>query len=438
MLAFRISILVIVASFFCPTLGLAQTNHNSAPINYDTTEPTDRVAKLISKLESQDLKIEWSDETGWLTGVLDSLEIPSASQTLVFSKTSQQIRKIRPSSPRAIYFNEDVYLGYVQGGDFLELAAVDPVQGAIFYTIAQTKSDAIKIKQASSQCLSCHETHKTQKVPGFLVRSVFPKKSGHPEFRLGTTPTDHRTPFKDRFGGWYVTGQHGQMRHRGNAFVREEGKSESDVLDREAGANLTTLPDLVDAQDYLEPTSDIVALMILEHQTQFHNFVTKASFETRMAMHYQLEMNRILDRKPEFLSDSTKRRIKSAADDLVDYLLFVDEPKLTSPIKGSDKFIKSFAVNSIRDPKDRSLHDLDLNTRLLKYPCSYLIYSESFQALPAPVLKLVIAQLKAVLQSKKTEEKYQHISAAQKQAITEILSQTHPLFENWKVDAPSN
>ena len=407
----------------------AQTDINFPPIDYETTEPNDRVATLIKQLESGEKTLAWDEKHGWLPDLLSKLEIPRTSQSLVFSKTSLQTRKIRPSSARAVYFNEDVYLGFIRDGDFLEIAAVDPVQGAIFYKLDQGKSSQPKITRATAKCLACHQSHRTQDVPGFLVRSVYPKDSGHPEFRLGTTPTDHRSEFLSRFGGWYVTGQHGSMRHRGNVVLDSESDGPG-VLDREAGANLEELPGVSDRDQYLEPTSDIVALMIMEHQTQYHNYVTQASYTTRQALHYQTEMNKIMERDPDYQLESTARRIRSAAEKLVEYTLFCGEYQLTSPVSGSAGFVEDFSRTAIRDQKGRSLKDLDLKTRLLKYPCSYLIHSEAFCSLPEEVLEVVKARMLEVLEGRDDSEKFQHLSEQDRNAILEILRATHPVFRD--------
>ncbi len=412
-----------------------QKDKNLEPINYQASSPTDVVARLKSNIEDDAARLKWNEDHGWLPSLLTALEIPTSSQTLVFSKTSQQQRKIRPSAPRAIYFNDEVYIGFVQKGDFLEIASVDPQLGAVFYTIEQSKSQRPLIERSSGQCMACHESHRTQDVPGFLVRSVFPKKSGHPDFTLGTTHTDHSTPFMDRFGGWYVTGEHGSMRHRGNAIV---DKNIDGFLDRETGANLRMLPKKSRPEDHLEPTSDLVALMILEHQTQFHNFVTKANYTARQTLHHQATMNRLFEREAAYQSDSTKRQIHAAADDLVEYLFFVNEFPLKSTIKGNSTFAKDFEAKAIRTPDGKSLRDLDLKTRLLKYPCSYLVYSDSFLSLPDPILNIVKKRMLEVLEGRDASKTFSHLSSTDRKDILSILSLTHPLFRDGKDQADTD
>ncbi|MGI9519364.1 MAG: hypothetical protein ACR2NP_20095, partial [Pirellulaceae bacterium] len=379
------------------------------------------------QLENGEQSLEWDERHGWLPALLESLDVPRTSQTLVFSKTSRQHQRINPSRPRALYFNDDVYIGWVRSGDFVEVAAVDPVQGAVFYTVDQHNAEQAIITRDTGQCLSCHANANTGKVPGFVVRSVFPKPDGHPDYRLGTTATDHTTPFADRYGGWYVTGNHGDMRHRGNVAI---SGGDDHTLDREAGANLAELPENVKTENYLEPTSDIVALMLLQHQTQMHNLVTRASYETRQAQHYQDEMNRLLKRDEDYQGESTVRRIQSAAEALVAYLLFSGEPELISPVTGNSEFANEFASAGIRDSRGRSLRDLDLDNRLLRYPCSYLIYSESFNSLPPVVLDIVKSRLTEILTGTDDSGDFAHLSAEDKRNIFEILSETHPLFAN--------
>lgn len=413
------------------TTCCGQFDYNQLPVDYDNREPVDRVHVLAKQLSGGKLELEWNDQHGWLPSVLKALDVPSKSQTLVFSKTSQQIRHIDPAHPRALYFNSSVYVGWVQGAEFIELAAVDPEQGAIFYALKQSPNDRPAIRRDSGQCLSCHSTARTGDVPGFLVRSAFVKPDGHPEFRLGTTTTDHTIPFFKRFGGWYVTGTHGEMRHRGNVLLSDNADAK---LDRESGANRNTLPPIVNANDYLEPGSDIVALMLLEHQTQFHNRVTRASYETRQALHYQSTMNKALGRDPEHETDSTRRRIDRAAENLVMYLLFSNEFPLTDPVRGNPEFAKQFVAGGTKDSQGRSLWQLDLKTRLLKYRCSYLIYSPSFQALPEPVLTLVIKRMHEVLTGRDDSDEFAHLSADDRAAILEILSDTHSLFRSKATD----
>jgi len=279
--------------------------------------------------------------------------------------------------------------------------------------------------------MACHASSRTQQVPGFLVRSVYPNADGLPEYRLGTTTTDHRTAFADRFGGWYVTGTHGAMRHRGNVTIdKEYEEKKTPPLDMQRGANLLQPPKFVRSEKYLTNRSDIVALMVLEHQTQMHNWITRANYTTRQALYQQATMNRILERAPDYQSESTTRRIESAAEKMLRYMLFCDEYPLTDSIKGNSKFAEQFVAMGPRDAQNRSLRDLDMQRRMFKYPCSFLIYSKSFLSLPQPVLDYVKRRLQSVLSNKDTSDEFAHLSSDDRQQILSILQETHPLFRS--------
>lgn len=404
---------------------VGQVDIDREPINYSSREPSDRIYELSKRIAEGAVRLEWDEKHGWLPALLKALGVPRSSQTLVFSKTSLQFRHIDPSRPRALYFNDDTYVGWVLYGDNVELAAVDREYGAMFYTVEQARTEQPEIKRDRGECMSCHANPRTQRVPGFLVRSVIPLSDGQPDFRLGTLTTDHRTEFRDRFGGWYVTGSHGKMRHRGNVFL--QGDSD-DSIDREAGANLMRLPPRVRADAYLEPGSDLVALMLLEHQTQMHNLVTRASYTTRQSLHQQEAMNEILDRPTGYRSESVTRRIHRAAEELLKYLFFYDEYPISSEIKGSSSFAVEFSSNATRDSKGRSLKDLDLERRLFRYPCSYLVYSESFLSLPEPVLTLIKSRMVEILSGEDRSEPFSHLFSEDRQDILTILSETHRLF----------
>ena len=403
-----------------PTCAFAQAYFEGPPINYSSAPVHDAVAKLKKAIERGEKAIEWNTDNGWLTSVLDALDVPTSSQTLVFSKTSLQISRINPRRPRALYFSDDVYVGWVQHGDVIELSAVDPQQGAIFYTLAQKEGRA-EIRRDRGHCNVCHASSRTQNVPGFLVRSTFPGRDGTPLYSLGTKTTDPTTPLEDRFGGWYVTGRHGSMRHNGNVIATED---ETPPIDQDRGANLTQLDELVDTDPYLTPESDIVAMMVLEHQSQMHNAITRANYEARRAAHQDAVMNKLLERDENHVSESHQRRIASVGDNLLRHLLFVDEFELTDPVEGSPVFQQEFQSRGPTDRRGRSLREFDLQTRMFKYPCSYLIYSDSYQSLPKPVRDYVKQRLVNVLRGTDDTGEFRHLDARTRTAIREILEET--------------
>lgn len=414
-----------------PTAVHAQIDFDLEPIRYTATPAQDPVAKLQQRIDSGEVTLERDDEQGYLKSLLEHLEVSPTSQMLVFSKTSFQQRLISPRSPRALYFNDEVYVGYVPRGDVLELSAVDPQQGTIFYTLDQDAEQKPRFVRDRGNCTTCHASSRTHEVPGNLVRSVYPASSGMPHFGAGTFWTNHDSPLPERWGGWFVTGTHGRQRHMGNVYALDRHRPEQ--LDVEAGANRTTLEGLVDTSRYPTGHSDIVALMVLEHQTEMHNLLTHANYATRIAQHRLAGMNKALGRPEDYVSESTQRQIEHAAEDVLRYLLFTEEVELTDPIRGTSGFTEQFAALGPRDRQGRSLRQFDLQTRLFKYPCSYLIYSAAFDRLPPEVKSHLYRRLHEVLTGKDQSEEYARLTAADRQNILEILLETkQDLPDYWK------
>ncbi len=403
----------------------AQGDYERAPIDYLNAKVNDPVALLQRKLESGEAKLDFDDQYGYLKSVLEALDVPISSQTLVFSKTSLQLQRISPRHPRSLYFNDDVYVGFCQRGDVLEFAATDSKQGATFYTLSQDGEGEPRFVRDKGGCLTCHASNRTQSVPGYLVRSVFADAAGRPKLGSGSFTTDHTSDFRDRWGGWYVTGDHGSMRHMGNTICKDD----ETTFDREAGANDGDLTNNFPTDTYLTPHSDIVALMVLEHQTQMHNAIAAANYETRQALYQSYQMNELLDRPKDYISDSAKRRIASSADRVLRYLLFCDEFALTDRVSGSTSYAKVFAARGLKDKNGRSLRDFDLQTRLFRYPCSYLIHSAAFGGLPDEVRRQVLSRLNDILKGRDDSVEFAHLTEDMRRDIMQILRDTMPEFE---------
>ena len=120
------------------------------------------------------------------------------------------------------------------------------------------------------------------------------------------------------------------------------------------------------------------------------------------------------------------RPMSKAVEELVDYLLFVDEAELPGPIVGSNDYAKTFAAGAPRDPRGRSLKDLDLQQRLFRYPCSYLIYSAQFDALPADVRQQIYQRMYEVLAGGDPDPRYTQLSEDRRRAVIDILIATKP------------
>ncbi len=410
-----------------PAARAQRVDFSGPPINYMQAESNDAVAQLADRVRAGQATLDYDEQLGYLPALLDALDVPVSSQTLVFSKTSLQRMRISPRRPRAVYFNDDVYIGYCQNGELLEIAATDADQGAMFYTLSQERLTQPKFERDQGQCLACHVSNSTQDVPGYLVRSLYTNAAGLPDFSQGTYLTDHTSPLSQRWGGWYVTGTHGTMRHMGNTFFNANEES----LDLDSHANLRSLDNLVATQPYLSPHSDIVSLMVMEHQTQMHNAIAWANYETRRAIYQSEVMNEALERPEGFRSDSTIRRMNRAADRVLEFLLMCDEFPLTSPVEGTSSFTDDFPQRGLRDARGRSLRDFDLTTRLFRYPCSYLIHSDAFHGLPDQVRHEILVKLLAVLDGKLEGEQarqFAHLDEPLRAAIKQILAETQPEF----------
>jgi hypothetical protein len=389
-------------------------------IQYATRPLADPVTLLQQRIKRGEAKLDYDPDYGYLPSVLRNLQAPVSSQVLVFSKTSFQAARISPRMPRALYFNDQVSVGWVKGGDVVEIASVDPRQGVIFYTLDQEKSASPRIARRD-ECLQCHASGSTLGVPGMVVRSVYPDASGMPLFHVGTFITDHRSPLKQRWGGYYVTGTHGTQSHMGNMIYED---AETPRPDTARGTNLTDLKGRFDTGRYLSPDSDIVALMTLEHQSRMQNLITRVGYETRMALESQTAMNQALKRPVDEVSDSTVRRINGAAEALLTYLLFTDEAPLEGRIKGTSRFAAEFAAQGPKDRQGRSLRQFELTRRMFQYPCSYLIYSEAFDSLPAPARTRIYRRLWEVLTGNDRSPAFARLSGVDRRAILEILLDT--------------
>lgn len=409
-----------------PLIGSRADEFDRAPIRYSDSTPTNVVSRLQDRLASGKARLEHEAHFGYLRSVLRELDVPVSSQMLVFSKTSLQRHRICPSTPRALYFNDDVYIGFCQAGDVVEVSASDPKLGTVFYTLDQSEEEKPRFVRQGDNCLICHGGSQTQGVPGHVVRSVFADPTGQPILASGTYRIDHTSPLERRWGGWYVTGTHGKETHLGNLIIRARRVEEP--VDNSAGLNVTDLSSRLAVRNYLSPHSDIVALMVLEHQAEGHNLITRANFQARQALHMEAALNRELKLPAANRWDSTTSRIRAACEPLVKYLLFADEAKLTAKLAGTSGFAEEFVKKGPRDAKGRSLRDFDLEKRLFKYPCSYLVYTEAFTSLPPAVKEYVYRRMAEVLDGRDTSGAFAHLSAADRTNIREILEATKPDF----------
>lgn len=345
-------------------------------IDYRGGELSDAVSTLRRDITAGTAKLAFDGEQGYLRSMLAALNVPVESQVLLFSKTGLQHPFTSPENPRALYFNDRVVVGYIPGAPVLEIASHDPRQGVIFQTL---KQDAAAAEFARpDRCLGCHLSTNSMSVPGILVRSMSTAADGRPMPQDGSFVIDHRSRLDQRWAGWYVTGAAPSVKHLGRAI----------------GAGVPLSP-------YPATTSHIAALMVFDHQGHAINLLTRLGWETRYAA---------AEGRPDF----TKGDLGDILREAVDYFLFVDEPALASPVQEHTSFVTSFASAGPRDRRGRSLRDLDLQTRLLKYRCSYMIYSPAFDGLPSEARTAFYARVREVL-TKRGDT-----------AVMEILDDTKP------------
>src|SRR5687767_9313775 len=330
-----------LAAVIVVTLAVSALARSSSQIA--TTPGTDAVSDVIRRIQAGGLQLTWDAGSGYLRSLLKALDVPLSSQVLIFASGSLQSSSIGAENPRALYFNDSVVVGWVRGG-FIELISHDPDRGLRFFTLRQPAPGMQMFTPESERCLTCHQTARTAGVPGLLV-----------------TPT-HPRRFEERFGGWYVTGRHGGAKHFGNWDLgRGLPPPGTDVF------NWQSLTGKFDVTGYPTPYSDIVALMVLQHRVLMTNLFNRV----RQLGTAQSEM----------------------VNAVVDGMRFVDEAPLPATVQGSSGFSHEFQALGPRDKKGRSLRDLQLTSRLMRYPCSYMIYSPQFDTLPSPIKDAILRRL---------------------------------------------
>jgi hypothetical protein len=391
-------------------------SRDNPAIHYSTGATSDPVSKLAAQIKGGKAHLAFDPDNGYLRGVLEALRIPVESQVTVFSATSNQAALINPRNPRALYFNDSVAVGWVRGSDELEVASVDPTRGMILYSLQQKQTERPAFKRDDDTCLTCHLTWDTLGVPGLVVMSVYTVPAPDDKYSYASGAfADHRTSFPERWGGWYVTGKTGAVSHLGNdTNLSQKNRRPS------AAHKLDSLAGLFDPRGFLSPHSDVVALMTLEHQATMTNLITRTGWEARIST----QTPAVGPTPPG--TQSGADRVRDAATELVDYMLFVDEAPLTAAITGSSQFAQKFSSEGPRDKRGRSLRQFDLTHRLMRYPCSYLIYSDAFEQMPQLAKDAVYERMWRVLSGQEQAAPYDRLTRDDRRAIVDILLETKP------------
>lgn len=330
---------------------------------------TNAIEQLQAALEAGEIRLESSsDGRATLVGILDALGILPESQLLVFSGSSLQFDKIEQATPRSIFHNEDVAVGWVQNSSLLEIIT-SGAERVAFYTL-DTSAAQPRFQQRFSECIICHG-FATRWAAGYIVANTDTGEGGNPLlidpldiFRL----TDQRTPFDERYGGWYITGETAGLGHRGNVTLDYDDIYSLMIPTVE----MKSLDGVIDTDRHLEPGSDIVSMLTLEHQSGFANLAAQINAQYR-----GLDPSAVSD--PRLLA--TPADIDTSIEELVRYMTFANEVPLPAPVVGSSDYATLFTALGPRDPQGRSLRELDLQTSVFRYPLSYMVYSDAFDHL---------------------------------------------------------
>ena len=390
----------------------SKLDYKAPPHSYWERPPQDAVTAALAKIQSGELKVDTSSDRAFVASLLGALKVPVSSQLLVYSATSMQSGIINPRNPRALYFNDEIYVGFVPGG-LVEIMGVDPELGGVFYIFDKPQPGQLPRTDRSTRCFNCHAGSATMRIPGLLAESVAPIISGASYENYRRDEQGHQIPLADRFGGWHVTSAKPFGETKANIFARSDGSGVKIVKVKPG--------EMWDIEKHLLPSSDILPHLIHEHQIGFDNQVIHAAYLAR----------EIGDkgRTPTLADD---KRLNEKATALVRYILFTDEAKLPpSGIAGDEKYAADFLSNKKASGTGLSLKDLDLKTRMFKHRCSYMLYTPQWQKLPALIKNRVYAGMKLALSGK--DRNYAYLSAQERLAIVSILRETLPdLPANWR------
>lgn len=411
----------------CPAADTVQRYEAEYPqIGYSDKPTHNAFYRLQQRLDKGEVKLEWKAPRGYLDSVLKALDISPSSQSLVFSKTSLQIAWISEQTPRAIYFDDENYVAWVDGAPTLELMGVDSVLGPVFYTLDnRSPTAAQKLDRETLRCLNCHDSFSLSGggVPHFLMVSTNAGVEGDRAQRNASIDTSDSTPMKARWGGWYVTGHDGNQPHLGNIIIRSQ--ADLDNIEALRKPDIDTLKGVFDTAPYITDKSDVVALVILAHQVTVHNLITRANYKSRRFVARETQ-----DPNPtwDHFSPKTQKTLRTILEPLVRGLLHADAAPVTAPMVGNSGYDAWFQKQGPKDAKGRSLRELDLKTRVFRYPLSYLIYSDGFKGLPDYAKDYVYRRIDEILRGQDQSPAFAKLSAPDRQSILEILTATDAAF----------
>ncbi len=406
----RLSLILFAAGVHAQTWNDFET----PPHSYWTAPAADPATELHRKMERREVALAAdADPKTFLRAYLEALHVPVSSQILVFSKSSLQRTFVHGRNPRALYFNEDTYVGWMPGG-LIEVTGIDPVLGGVFYIFnVPDKQENVPVFERRARCLGCHAGGPTSFLPGLMVQSLYTAEDGRTLGEAGAHNGGHHTPFATRWGGWYVTGAPAEMKHLANAFTARGRQS----------VRTGSLDQLMPAGTHLAPGSDVLAMMLHDHQCKAVNVLMEANYRLRTVLHQAGGEKPVAERS---IPSDEMEMARTQAEKVARFLLFADEVALPAPVTGDAAFKKDFAANRRPDKSGRSLKDFHLKTHLMQHRCSYMIYSAAFRGLPAAFQDLVFAELRRALTVSGDEGLAAHMPVPERQAVHAILTETLP------------
>jgi hypothetical protein len=388
-------------------------NFREAPHSYFEHRPQDRLARLHQDIAAGKASVDTSDEQTFLKTLMEALDVPVSSQILVFSATSLQSEIINPRNPRALYFNDDTYVGWVPGGR-VEVAAIDPEMGPMFYVYERFRPGQVPVPERSTRCFACHAGSATKYVPGLIAESVLVSMAGSSLETYRHDEQGHQIPLEKRFGGWLLTGAHNLSKHQGNAA----GRSEAGKLTRfDASPGVFS-----DLGKHLLPSSDILPHLVHEHQMGFENRLFQATYLLRQRKHENSGR----------LSQEAEKELDALAAEFARYVLFADEAPLPSRgIQGDPAFIEDFQRNRRPSRSGDSLKDFDLRTRIFKFRCSFMLHTDSWTRAPEWWRDRVYFHMALGLRESGTPPELSHLPVSERLAIRSILKETMDNLPAW-------
>ena len=362
----------------------------------ETSGRRDRVSRLLDAVGRGEISVEAPDELGFLRKLLAALEVPVSSQMLVMTATSLQKQMISPRRPRALYFNEDTYVGYVPGGR-VEILSLEEDEGLHLGIFDRAVTGRMPTLRHNENCLTCHQPPELGGAVGLVIESVVPTIHGGGMRAYRREQTGHGIPLGERFGGWLLTDAP-DFPHQGNRIVDLSGESPRDRILKPG--------ELYPWSQYPVATSELLPQLLQEHQAGAINRCAVAA--QRLA--------------------ATRERARVLAEEartLARYFLFADEAPLPPGVQASAEYGAAFAANR-RAVGGAALKDLDLQTRLLKYRCSYMIYTPAFTGLPEDLRVATLGEIARALRTSAPE--YAYLPATEKGTLRAILTATVPGF----------